>query len=168
MDLAEIIKINQLVRNRIDFVSFKDWYDHRSPAERHALISTLLVFAFQAGVEEETWEQAIIAGQLQRQAALIEHLKSFHNTDLALHDWDGFFEWLGRLAERDKYDVFAIAVYLFGSAEGAVFRNEMKEHCNHWWHRDLLDQRVVDDVLGDAEFYRTSMKDDERIQKTNQ
>jgi hypothetical protein len=44
-----------------------------------------------------------------------------------------------------------------------VYRGESKECCNHWWHRDLLDERVVRDLLSDPHFYLTAMKDDDRI-----
>jgi hypothetical protein len=59
--------------------------------------------------------------------------------------------------------VFTFAVYLFGLAEGRVFAREAKESCNHWWHRDLLDPRVVAAILNDPHYYRTSLKDDEPI-----
>jgi hypothetical protein len=41
-----------------------------------------------------------------------------------------------------------------------------KESCNHWWHRDLLDDRVVEARLADPTFYNTSMKDDGGIKKS--
>jgi hypothetical protein len=56
-----------------------------------------------------------------------------------------------------------LIVLLFGIAEGRVFRAETKATCNHWWHRDLTDERVVQDILNNPKFYTTSMKDDDRI-----
>lgn len=45
-----------------------------------------------------------------------------------------------------------------------MYRGESPEYCNHWWHRDLLDERVVQDLLNDPRYYVTAMKDDARIQ----
>jgi hypothetical protein len=56
-------------------------------------------------------------------------------------------------------------VYLFGTAEGRVYQGATREGCNHWWHRDLLDERVVQALLNDPQYWRTSMKDDDQIKK---
>ena len=72
---------------------------------------------------------------------------------------------LPRLAEPAQFNVFRFCVFLFGVAEGRVFSRETREHCNHWWHRDLLDERVVESLLADPTYFRTAMRDDERIKR---
>ncbi len=80
-----------------------------------------------------------------------------------ISDLVGLHAWLLELSETDRLIVFALAVYLFGKAEGRVYRQEEKQWCNHWWHRDLLDERVVNAILNDPMFYTTAMKDDDGI-----
>lgn len=162
LELTEIIKVNQLVRNRIDFVEFIEWYGRLSSPNQRALIRTLFEFAYQAGVDEEVWREAIIVGGIQIDT-LVPQIKAFHNDDLGFHDWGGFLEWLSEVSDEDRSDVFRISVSLFGTAEGKVFQKEKKEWCNHWWHRDLLDDRVVEAIKSDPRFFMTSMKDDDRI-----
>jgi len=159
----ETIKINQLIRTRIDIEGFNTWYRDLSPNRQDPLISTLFEFAYQAGVDAATWKESAIIGGFTDHVALVESVKSFHLTEIGLHDWTGFNSWLGSLSAQEKNTTFLIAVVLFGVAEGNVFRNETIASCNHWWHRDLLDARVVDAILNDPEYYRTSMKDDASI-----
>jgi len=44
-----------------------------------------------------------------------------------------------------------------------VFHNETVASGNHWWHRHLLDPRVVGNITTDPEDYRSSMKQDASI-----
>jgi hypothetical protein len=55
--------------------------------------------------------------------------------------------WVEGLSDADRAVVFWLFVFLFGVAEGRVYQRETPEHCNHWWHRDLLDDRVVRDLV---------------------
>ena len=166
MSLDDAIKINQLIRSRIDFEGFNAWYAALSPRQRDSLTTTLFIFAYQAGVDEHTWQQAAAIGGFTHRTELVENIRSFHLTDIGLHDWSGFNSWFDALSASDRAATFAVAVFLFGVAEGAVFRNETVDSCNHWWHRDLLDARVVNAIRNDPEFYRTSMKHDAPIKST--
>ena len=163
LTLSEIIKVNQLVRLSIDLVGFTKWYDQLSSRQQHVLISTLFEFAHQAGVDEKTWEEALSVGKVTSYSDQVLVIKSFHNYELRFHDHSGFITWLQNLSESERRNVFTIGVYLFGTTEGKVFREESKEWCNHWWHRDLLDRRVVEDILANSKFYMTSMEDDDRF-----
>lgn len=161
--MKDLIKINQLIRERIDVDAFETWYAGLSFGGQQSLIKTLLLLAYQAGVTDATWEQAGLLGGFADLAILVDTVKSFHLTEIGLHDWIGFDSWLSGLSSHDKHVTFLVSVYLFGVAEGNVFRNETATSCNHWWHRDLLDPRVVDDIITDPEYYRTSMKQDASI-----
>ncbi len=161
LELAEIIRVNQLVRGEIDLAGFMSWYEQLSPPEQHALTYSLVDFAYQAGVDDSVWSEVLSAAHLESHAQLCVQVKS--SLEGIFRDWSMFRGWLQQVSAPEMFLVFTLAVYLFGVAEGKVYRNEKKEWCNHWWHRDLLDERVVKDILRDREFYMTSMKDDERI-----
>ena len=163
LSVDESIKINQLIRGGISLEGFNAWYDALSAQERKSLTTTLFFCAYQAGVDEETWQQAATSGVFAHHTKLIDQIKSFHLTDIGLHDLPGFASWFDTLSSSDQHTTFVIGVFLFGVAEGTVFRNETVASCNHWWHRDLLDARVVEAILNDPEYYRTSMKHDARI-----
>jgi hypothetical protein len=165
LELADIIRVNQLVRNQIDFEGFQEWYDSLSVPEQTALITSLFNFAFQAGTEEEIYEEALNAASLDLENPLVVQAKSFHKPYrfLNLFEMD---PWLTQLDKVERFTVFKMCVYLFGTAERKVFQGETKESCNHWWHRDLLDERVVQALLDDPQYWRTSMKDDDLIKNS--
>jgi hypothetical protein len=163
MPLQDVIKINQLVRGRIDIEGFKQWYGQLATQERLGLMNCLHEFAYQAGVNDYIWADALSLAGFGNDGVIAQDIRSFHVAELGLHFSGDFYSWLENLSEDDKYTTFVILVYLFGVAEGSVFRNETITSCNHWWHRNLLDARVVEAILMDPEYYRTSMRDDAMI-----
>ena len=162
LDLAEMIRINQLVRGKIDLAGFTAWYEQLSFTGQRALIASLIFFAEQArGLNDADWNEALATTNLERTNPLFENRAAFLRK--LVTEMDDFDDWLAQLSNADRFAVFTFLVHLFGVAEGKIYRNEQKDWCNHWWHRDLLDERVVHDILNDPKFYMTSMKDDERI-----
>jgi hypothetical protein len=162
LELPDIIRVHQLVRGGIDFDGFKRWHDSLSIPEQSALTATLCEFAYQAGFDEDTYSDALSGASLDASNPLVVHAKSFHKPYEFLNLF-GLYTWLTQLDEAKRLTVFKLFVYLFGKAEWACYQEETKESCNHWWHRDLLDERVVQAILNDPRFYRTSMKDDDLI-----
>ena len=167
LELTEIIRVNQLVRRHIDLAGFQAWYEELSPSEQCTLIYALFEFAYQAGVDEDVWEQTLDQIHVEDNLALsvLSSLLRRSSRERKLKDWIGLKRWLLNSSDMERLDALKIAVYLFGIAEARVFNNEMKEYCNHWWHRDLLDERVVRAILEDPEYYKTSMKDDDPIKE---
>lgn len=163
LELPEIIRVNQLIRQTIDVEGFNSWYEQLPVPEKCALIHTLFEFAYQAGVDQNIYAEALSAANLEIEHPLIEIFRTFIGKNYP--DWIRFHEWIKQLSEADRFIIFTFAVHLFGKAEGRSYRNEQKEWCNHWWHRDLSDERVVDSILNDPKFYMTSMKDDEKIKR---
>jgi len=152
------------VRNQIDFEGFIEWYDSLSVLAQSTLITTLCEFAFQAGADEGIYKDALAAAALDSANPLVMQAKSFHNPYEFLNLF-GLRSWLTQLDIAERFTVFKMYVYLFGTAEGRVFQGAASKGCSHWWHRDLLDERVVQDLLNDPQYRRTSMKDDDQIKK---
>ena len=53
-------------------------------------------------------------------------------------------------------------IYLASRQE--VFHNETGASGNHWWPHELLDPRVVDNIIREPEDYRSSVKKKTHIQ----
>jgi hypothetical protein len=165
MTLADLIRMNQLVRTRIDFDGFRSWYESLPPTGQRELTWMLCEFAHQAGVNHARFAEAVELAGMPADHPLVERVVSYcaplwerrGGSLLELH------EWAEHLPDAERDVAFRLFVFLFGVAEGRVCRAEIEECCNHWWHRDLLDERVVQDLLTDPHFYRTAMKDDARI-----
>ena len=158
--LADLIRVNQLVRGRIDFDGFRAWYRSLPAEQRRAMTYLLCEFAHQAGVDDTTWDDALAQSGLPASNPVVQRLWSTRRAEFAVLP---LYTFVMGVPDDDLPTVFKFFVYLFGTAEGASFRRESKERCNHWWHRDLLDERVVRDLLTDPRFYMTAMKDDDRI-----
>lgn len=159
-ELADLIRVNQLVRSRIDFEGFRTWYATLPFEQRRALAYLLCEFAHQAGVDDTTWDEALAASGLPASHPLVQRVLAAGRDNAPVFR---LYEFVVSAPEDDLPTAFRLFVYLFGIAEGGVYRSESKEHCNHWWHRDLLDERVVQNLLSDPRYYATARKDDARI-----
>jgi hypothetical protein len=165
MTLADVIRVNQLVRGRIDYHGFRSWYEILSADAQRELSLTLSEFAHQAGVNGSRFEEAVGAADLPTDHPLVRQVRDFC-TPLWERRGGSLYElsqWVEELSDTDRAVIFRLFVFLFGVAEGRVYRGETRECCNHWWHRDLLDERVVRDLLDDPCWYCTAMRDDDRI-----
>jgi hypothetical protein len=162
LELPDIIRVNQLVRSRIDFDSFKAWYESLSVSEQSALTTTLCEFAYQVGFDAKIYQDALSEAKIDADNPIVIHAASFHKPYEFLNLF-GLYTWLSQLNHDERFTAFKMFVYLFGIAESNCCQRETKESCNHWWHRDLLDDRVVQAILSDPNYHRTSMKDDEQI-----
>src|SRR5262249_50432610 len=135
MDLADDIRVNRLIRGQVDFDAFSTWFDALTAPQQGCLISSLCEFAYQAGVHDWVYTEALRAAGLSGSDSVVQQARGVKT------EWGLDLAWLTelviRLPERDRSTVFRMFVYLFAVAEGRQFRNETKEHCNHWWHRDL-------------------------------
>jgi hypothetical protein len=162
LELPEIIKVNQLVRNEIQIDAFFEWYNFLNSHEQYTLIYNLFEFAYQAGTDDEIWVEAIQLSKLSENFTVFEIQKLIRAgfRESTFPNWFKLHEYLQSLQEENRKDVFLLAIYIFGLAEGRVYANETPESCNHWWHRDLLNESIVKSILKDPKFYMTSMQDD--------
>ena len=159
-ELADLIRVNQLVRGRTNFEGFQAWYDAIAPDQRQSLACLLCELAHQAGVDDGIWDEALTASGVTATEPVVRRVLAAGRMEFPV---SRLYELIIALPEKDLPTVFRLVVHLFGTAEGKVYRADTLAWCNHWWHRDLLDDRVVRDLLGDPEFYMTAMKDDIRV-----
>lgn len=164
-ELADLIRMNQLIRGQIDVHGFVEWYDALPTDGQVALLWHLHDFGQQAGGDEQTFRTAVEAAGLTDTHPLVRPIASFRG--------GGSYElgqtlgaWLMHLEAEERRALLPVLVHFFGLAEGAAFARETVESCNHWWHRDLRDPRVVHDLLHNPEYYRTAIKDDIALKGT--
>lgn len=162
LELRDLIRMNQLVRGEIDFAGFDAWLSGVEAATRGEILRALNAYAHEAGVNDETIAAAIVAAGMSPDESFVQQIRELC-VDRA---WAAIRieERLDRLPPQRDPRVERFFVALFGTAEGRVFARETPECCNHWWHRDLLDPRVVAAILRDPDYYRTSRRDDAAIQ----
>ena len=151
LELTDLIRINQLVRRTIDFPQFQRWYESLEVAGQAALAAELAELAHQAGFDEALYAEAMAEAGFEAGDPLLAGPRR------------PAYGRLLQLPDRERALAFKQAVYLFGKAEGSVYRRETKASCNHWWHRNLLDERVVRAILNDPSYSRTAMRDDDQL-----
>lgn len=155
LELRDLIRLNRLVRGGIDLDGYVAWFDELALDEQRALVAALVEFALQAGARADTLGEV---DRLVTDGAWIDDARAVAARRVGdLRDVVAHAEPV-QLAEHLRW-----AVYLFGAAEGRVFAGETAASCNHWWHRDLTDPRVVADLLSHPRPWSTSMRDDARI-----
>jgi hypothetical protein len=163
LGLPDLIRMNKLVRGRIQVDAFESWYAGLGEPDRRALMYGLAAHAFEAGVDEDVARRAreLTPGALDCAGAMIldgvagssaRRLSKFH-------------AWMKQAEPASLHVAFGYVVALFGIAEGRVFAAETEGTCNHWWHRDLLDPAVEDDLFQDPQFHRTSMRTDRQLRR---
>jgi hypothetical protein len=158
LDKGDLIRMNQLVRRQTDYGRFWDWYQALIMDEQAALIGELCHFAYQAGVDDTVFQIAAEqAGLTEEQDFLAVMKKVRGSSGLNI---GGFVQWLQSASESDRVRAFKFFVHLFGEAERKALRQEDSKDCNHWWHRNLDDPRVVESILNDREYFKTSPRDD--------
>ena len=153
-DYGDLIRINRLVRDRIDFEAFKRWYDRLSTAEQSALISVLYQFTVQAGFDDDICNAAITDAELSPMDPIVHRAQSFH-TPHGHIDIQGLYQWAVQIEGGDRSTVFRYFVYLFGHAEGKVYKGcHGTTRCNHWWHGDLPAEEEVASAPAGHLFHR--------------
>ncbi|MDY3556166.1 DUF5958 family protein [Gemmata sp. JC717] len=161
VELPDLIRANQLVRGRIDLDGFGEWHDALLPAQRVVLGDVLFTFAHQAGVLDADYGQALAVAGVPADHRVV---RRFNDARQERHfPFMVAARLLPTLDDGDMRVAFRLFAALFGIAEGRVYKREAPECCNHWWHRDLLDERAVQDLLADPNYFRTSMWDDQRV-----
>lgn len=146
LDLEDQIKMNRLIQGSIEFDGFRQWYDTLSDNERVALTCSLFDYGREY-FEPADWNRAVNLAGLSSDSPLVEKLLSLRHGDdwRAGYDTRGLFQWIKGLDANDRSSVFTLAVSVFGINEGGRFES-CKGHCDHWWHQDLKDPKVVEEL----------------------
>jgi len=157
-DLTELIRINRLVRDRVDLEGFRHWYGDLDLKEKIVLLLHLHLFAQQAGYDDQLIQSAAVNASLPADNLLVTQALSFRGGYCSTFGDEE--SWLAELSAGERSEVLTFFVHLFALASNAALVRCTKESCNHWWHRDLLDEAVVRAVLADPDYAQTSMRDD--------
>ena len=162
LGLPDLIRLNRLVRGGVDIDGFLAWHSSLPRGGQAGLLNTLCEFAHQAGVDDGVRERARRAAGLPAGDPAVERVAGLAGgSGLAQI---AFIDWLVALPPAGRLDALRFLAHLFGDAEGRAYAAcRRSPACNHWWHRDLQDERVVRALLADPEYWRTGPLDDESL-----
>ena len=160
LNLPSLIRMNRSVRGTLQVDELERWWHDAPRPERDALTFSLFFCAKEAGIKGWMLDDALrSAGLSGEDDGVLQAVAATRGAAEAAV----FYSWIPGASDESQQRAFRFGYHVFGLAEGEVFRAETPETCNHWWHRDLLDPRVVADLLADPRYYLTSRATDRRL-----
>lgn len=162
LDRADMIRLNQLVRTHTNEAELLRWYHRLATCEQMELIRAVVMCAIQAGVDSQTVARAIASSRVREVGEFVR----LHPDGFTLHgspiSTQRLMVYIAKAEAPVRLEGFRFLIHLFGEAERQVLALEGDHDCNHWWHRDLLDAGVVDDLMRQSKFFMTTKRDDAR------
>ena len=136
--LDEQILLNQLAQGIVSASEGDAWFQAHNEDGRRRLLLRLTALILQASPRQEDAAVAISeAGLKQTLTPSVLITKPDLKVQLAK---------LVRLPKSELPQVFKLLIKLLAVADGRRRRNKPLDLVNHWWHRDLSDPKIVNDI----------------------
>ena len=141
LSIDELILLNQYAQKIISKNDVIDWYALFEEADRQSIVKSIWSLALQAQVVEN---DVLLA-------AKTANLKSTHTpTIMLLKGKDPFRNRgynLSKLKGTTLNQAFEIVLECFVLAEQRRKSKEDSTNCNHWWHKDLSNKEIINEIL---------------------
>ncbi|WP_157088609.1 DUF5958 family protein [Bradyrhizobium jicamae] len=136
--MDEEILLNQLAQGIVSASEGDVWFQaHNEDAQRRLLLG-LNVLILQASPRQE---DAVVAVSEARLKQTLTPSVLIMKPDLKVQ-----LAKLVRLPESELPRVFKLLIKLLAVADNRRRREKPLDPVNHWWHRDLSDPKVVNDI----------------------
>ena len=136
--LEDDILVNQWVQNVQTTPVILDWFESGSSERKLEILRYLASLCKQARATNVEGQQAISASALNPRRSAGVLLAKGANTEI--------LNKLSTLRNADGVDAFILLLYLLRIADKRRKAAETPASCNHWWHRDLGDPIVLDEI----------------------
>lgn len=147
MSLQLDIYLNQLVQGAKPLAAGEQWFSELSDKAQVEILEKLAHFALQAGAGGADVDAAIARSGLRAGytpcRVLVAHTKDNQKASSALRV---ALSKMSTLPADERSKSFLLLIALFWVADQRR-RERNFDPVNHWWHRDLSDDRVVADIL---------------------
>lgn len=136
--LEDDILVNQWVQNVQPTPVILEWFESSSSERKLEVLRYLVSLCKQARATNDEGQEAILASSLNpRRSASVLLAKGTNNEIL---------NKLSTLRNADGVDAFILLLHLLRIADERRKAAETPTSCNHWWHRDLGDPVVLDEI----------------------
>lgn len=147
MNIDIEILLNQLAQGIKPIELGKKWFSNLSVSEQQEILSYLSSLITQAGAVGNDVQCAITQAQLKDTLTpCVLLLQAKRNDPLGSN---GLRQLLAKviILPPDEYGKsFLLFISLLGVADLRRRNNEHTNNCNHWWHRDLNDEKVLREI----------------------
>lgn len=138
LNVDEEILLNQLAQGVASDSEGDAWFNARSKDDKRRLLRGLSNFILQAGPKPDDVAGAIAELRLKRTLTPCV-LIAMPNLKIQLAK-------LSTLPEFELPRVFRLLIKLLAAADNRRRRERPLDLVNHWWHRDLSDPEVVNEI----------------------
>jgi hypothetical protein len=138
LKLDDAILLNQLAQGIVSYSDGDAWFQARNVGDQRRLLLGLNVLILQASPRREDAALAISAAQLPQTLTPCVLLTK---PDLRIQ-----LAKLAQLPEPELPRAFRLLIELLAVADNRRRREKPLDLVNHWWHRDLSDPKVVEDI----------------------
>ena len=143
LTIEELLLINQYVQKIVLETDIKAWFSPLSEDEKQSIVKNLWMLAIQAQVvESDVNIAAENIGLKKTHTPVVMLLKgevSFQNRGYRLYELKGI------VLEQ----AILLALECFSLAESRRKLKKCGTSCNHWWHRDLSNDSIVNEIIKD-------------------
>ena len=138
LKIDEAILLNQLAQGIVRGSDGDTWFQARNTDEKRRLLLGLNLLILQSSPRKEDAAVAISEAQLaQTLTPCVMITKPDLRNQLAKLAW---------LPEPELPQVFRLLIKLLAVADNRRRREKPLDLLNHWWHRDLSDPKVVEEI----------------------
>ena len=137
--IDEEIFINQFVQHIYSLNVMEDWFLRRDYADKKEVILNLLNMVIQAHPTDG--EITLAARKLGKETSpsavkLLNKRKPYVTYGYEIAD----------LPEKELGNGFLLLLTILSIADNRRRTTEFKDGCNHWWHKDLSDEVIVQEI----------------------
>ncbi|MEG4804251.1 DUF5958 family protein [Microcoleus sp. ARI1-B5] len=138
MNLADEIAINQIQQELISQEDAKNWFLSFPTEEQQEILQRISYMALQAGAREADVSLAIARSKLRPTY-----------TPCVLLSKGRLKEQIAKLLKLPASEfikAFFLLISLLAIADARRYSKYCQDGCSHWWHRDLSDRQVLDEI----------------------
>jgi len=141
MNLADEITINQIQQELISQEDAKNWFLSFPTEYQQEILQRLSYMTLQAGAREEDVSLAIAKSKLcPTYTPCVLLSKGRLKEQMAK---------LLKLPASESIKTFFLLMSLLAIADARRYSKYCQNGCSHWWHRDLSDRKVLDEIQRD-------------------
>lgn len=141
LTIQELLLLNQYVQGVISREDISKWFLSLDEEDKQATVKNVWVLALQAQIRENDIEDATAAAGLKPTHVPVVMI-SKKNTAFRNNGYT-----LSTLKGAVLCQAFWLVLECFALAERRRKESEGLLECNHWWHQDLSDKRIVQKIL---------------------
>lgn len=141
--IQEEVILNQYAQGIKPINELLEWYNSFDTEKKRSILVEIWSLANQAKVNEEDVENARIIAGLKVTHTPVRML----NSEALPFKSRGFK--VANLKGKEQVQAFLLILNCFAIAEQRRKSKcaSEKENCNHWWHQDLSNQKLIQEIL---------------------